>query len=45
MVSWMAKKTSARRFPGSAFRVEQTLSPRRAACPGMGESVVLASYS
>ena len=43
MVSWMAKKTSTRRFPGSAFREEQPLSPRRAACPGMGESVVIAS--
>ena len=28
MVSWMAKKTSARHFPGSAFRVEQPLSAK-----------------
>ena len=31
--------------PGSAFQGEQPLSPRRAACPGIGESVVTASYS
>ena len=30
--------------PGSAFRGEQPLSPRRAACPGSGEGVVIASW-
>ena len=30
--------------PGSAFGREQPLSPRRAACPGSGEGVVIASW-
>ena len=30
--------------PGSAFRGEQPLSHRRAACPGSGEGVVIASW-
>ena len=48
MVSWKAQKTlspkSSLPGPGSAFRVEQPLSPRRATYPGSGEGVVVASW-
>ena len=40
---WKTPKNSMQRFPGSAFRWEQPLS-RRAAYPGIGESVVIASW-
>ena len=44
-MKWKTQEISTRPNPGSNFWGEQPLSSRRAASPGVGESVVIASRS